>query len=197
MRMVLDDPKAGACCWRVAMDLQDFPNFLHRFLTREPHTNAVEQQAKLLIECGFQEKELELFIRAVCRWGGSPGLAARIIRDNPLAELCAHFQDAYLKAVALQDQDAIKSLLRTRGLAVSFASKHLKFLAPDQAVVLDSIISARLGYERTPEGYQRFVEDCRCILNRIVAAGLSYPGTGPAGWRVSDVEMAIFQSLRS
>jgi hypothetical protein len=82
-------------------------------------------------------------------------------------------------------------------LGVPFASAHLKFLAPDRAVVLDSNISARLDYPKTPEGYLRFVEDCRRILQRINEAGLSYPGYGAAGWRVSDVEMAIYESLRS
>jgi hypothetical protein len=37
------------------------------------------------------------------------------------------------------------SLLGLNGFAVSFASKHLKFLAPDHAIVLDSILSKRLG----------------------------------------------------
>jgi hypothetical protein len=197
MRMLIDRPKTGACCWLTAIDLQDFPNLLHEFVRREPDTRTIEQQARQLIEGRFNERELEPFIKAVCRWGGYAGVAGKVRRYHPTtAELRSHFQDAYSKVVLSEDREAIKCLLRIKGLAVSFASKHLKSLAPDRAVVLDSIISARLGYPRTPEGYERFVGDCRSILARIASDGLSYPGYGPAGWRVSDVEMAIYQKLR-
>jgi hypothetical protein len=66
------------------------------------------------------------------------------------------------------------------GLAVSFASKHLKFLAPEKAVVLDSIVSKRLGYELTPDGYQAFLNDCRRIRDRSISCGLD-PRLGSGG----------------
>jgi hypothetical protein len=69
-------------------------------------------------------------------------------------------------------------------------------VAGGRAVVLDSIISKHLGYPMTPEGYHTFVSDCRRILERIVADGLEYPGWGAKGWRISDVEMAIYRKLR-
>jgi hypothetical protein len=82
------------------------------------------------------------------------------------------------------------------GLAVSFASKHLKFLVPERAVVLDSSISERLGYPRTPDGYLAFLGDCRSILEHATACNLHYTGWGKQ-WRVSDIEMAIFETLRA
>jgi hypothetical protein len=79
---------------------------------------------------------------------------------------------------------------------VSFASKHLKFLAPDAAVVLDSVIRNGLGYPDSPEGYQDFLNDCHTILDHAIANGLKYTGWGTNGWRVSDIEMAIYAKLK-
>jgi hypothetical protein len=83
-----------------------------------------------------------------------------------------------------------------KGLGISFASKHLKFLAPDGAVVLDSIIEEQLGYAKNLAGYATFLTDCHDILNACNQFGIRYTGWGAQGWRVSDVEMAIFQKIR-
>ena len=137
----------------------------------------------------LQPSELRDFIKAVCNWGGYSGIAGGVIKNNDGTKLRDAFRSAHSHANAGDDLSAIKSLLELNGLAVSFASKHLKFLAPENAVVLDSIISKRLGYELTPNGYQAFLNDCRRILERAKACG------GREGWRVSDIEMAIFEKL--
>jgi hypothetical protein len=145
---------------------------------------------------GFQISQLRQFIKAVCHWGGYPGVAARVIKNNMEPALRYAFEAAHSHVTAQDDISAIKSLLKLKGLAVSFASKHLKFLAPEKAVVLDGTISARLGYALTPDGYQAFVSDCRRILERALADRLTYSGWAKNGWRVSDIEMAIFEKLR-
>jgi hypothetical protein len=196
--MTIDEPERDACCWCVVIKLQELPELLRCFQNRLPHTREIEQQATRLVASGFQVSELRQFINAVCKWGGYSGVAGRVIKieNNAEPELRSRFRSAYSDLVAQNDVAAIKRLLELKGLTVSFASKHLKFLAPDRAVVLDSVISARLGYAMTPEGYQAFVNDCRRILDRVVADNLEYPGWGAKGWRISDVEMAIYEKLR-
>jgi hypothetical protein len=70
-------------------------------------------------------------------------------------------------------------------------------LAPESAVVLDSIISGRLGYPLTIEGYMRFLADCQTLLAKIEKAAIQHPFNADGRWRISDVEMAIFAKLRN
>jgi hypothetical protein len=183
--------KGDTFCWCFTIGLDELDALLRTFKDKETTTEQIERQAQRLVKNEFRSfSELRDFITAVCKWGGYSGIAGRVIKNNDETKL----RDAFISAHALlqlgDDLAAIKSLLEVKGLAVSFASKHLKFLAPEKAVVLDSIISKRLGYELTPEGYQSFLNDCRCILERAKACG------GREDLRVSDIEMAVFEKLR-
>jgi hypothetical protein len=190
--------------WATVMNLTEFPDLLRLFHTRvpsrpdkKPNTGEIEKRGAELAEHNFPETELKEFIRTVCNWGGYPGIAGRIMKHNQPNELVEHFSDAYKNAGHGKIVGALKSLQEVNQLgSVSFASKHLKFLAPNSAVVLDSIISGRLGYPMTPDGYQIFLTDCHAILRQIVDARLEYTGQGAKEWRVSDVEMAITAKLR-
>jgi hypothetical protein len=92
-------------------------------------------------------------------------------------------------------QEAITKIIEIKSLNVSFGSKHLKFLAPKHAVVLDSIISEHLGYPRTKEGYAEFLQDCFGLRDILNAKGIR-PSATQAKWRVSDVEMALFMEVK-
>jgi hypothetical protein len=194
MRMTLDLGRPDTWCWSFTIGLDELDDRLTSFMEKEPHTRVVEQQAECLVKRGFQPPELRNFINAVCKWGGYSGIAARVLDKNTESELNDSFRFAHSWANAGDDLAAIESLLKLKDIGASFASKHLKFLAPENAVVLDSIISKRLGYEPTPEGYQAFLNDCRRILERAIACKLPYHGWGRE-WRVSDIEMAIFEKL--
>jgi hypothetical protein len=192
--MTLDLAHPDTWGWSFTIGLDELNDLLTGFMKKEPRTQVVEQQAQQLVKGEFRSAELHNFIRAVCGWGGYSGIAGRAIKNNDGEKLSAAFRSAHSHANAQDDLSAINSLLELSGFGVSFASKHLKFLAPENAVVLDSIISKRLGYEPTPEGYQAFLNDCRRILERAIACKLPYHGWGRE-WRVSDIEMAIFEKL--
>ncbi len=93
--------------------------------------------------------------------------------------------------------DSLAEITTLKGLAVSFGSKHLKFLSPDHHVVLDSILSERLGYRRDPTGYSQWRSACYEFLKHVRQTGVPYPGIGNNGWRVADIELAIFSKIRS
>jgi hypothetical protein len=196
MVLTIDEEKR-ACRWCITIQLDELADLFENFLRQNPATQNIERQAERLVNGNFQSyRDLCDFIKAVCKWGGYSGIAGRVINENDESKLRYAFRSASSHSNAGDDLAAIKSLLELRGFAVSFASKHLKFVAPERAVVLDSRISNRLGYELTPEGYQTFLLDCRGIRDRANSFELRYPGWGRDGWRVSDIEMAIFEKLR-
>ncbi|MFT8246467.1 hypothetical protein [Roseomonas sp. BN140053] len=92
--------------------------------------------------------------------------------------------------------EGLRRIIALKSLGVSFGSKHAKFLAPDKAVVLDSIISTRFGYPLTLGGYGEFLGDCHALLDAVLAAGVPYPFPAEGIWRVSDIEMCLFQRVR-
>lgn len=179
---------------RLAIPLNEFPRLLAAHLAADHDTDEVEALGANYVEHDFQVTDTEEFVRRVCRWGNYDGVAGKVLQNNELGFVANRFREAHS---ALADGDpvaAIEAVTRVYGLAVSFGSKHLKFLDPDRAVVLDSIISERLGYRRTAPDYADFVADCATIRDLLNQAGIPRPPEG--AWRISDVEMAIFMEIQ-
>ncbi|MGH7070248.1 MAG: hypothetical protein ACREFO_09560 [Acetobacteraceae bacterium] len=141
--MTFDEPDKYS--WRVAIRLNELTQLLRSFVNNEPNTQTIElQAARLMKDNNFSESGLRDFVQAVCKWGGYVGIAARVLKKNETPDLLRRFKSAHNLARAGNDSEAIDSLLGLNGFGVSFASKHLKFLAPDHAIVLDSILRGRL-----------------------------------------------------
>jgi hypothetical protein len=158
---------------------------------------SIERQALNLAAVDFPIDQTAEFVRAVCAWGDYRGVAGRVLKNNTAEAVTSAFRSA----LALLKQDMVAEALRhvtdLRGLGISFGSKHLKFLDPARAVVLDSVISGRLGYPLTIDGYTEFLADCHALLERTRAANVEYPFSHHyPGWRVSEMEMVIFAKLR-
>jgi hypothetical protein len=186
--------------WRnLIIDLKEFPELLKAFARANPATPVIEQMGARLAEQNFAPAKLKEFIQAVCRWGGYTGIGARIIQNNEEGELTSRFGQAYKMVADGGVVEALAILLQVNSLGISFASKHLKFLAPSDAVVLDSIIEEQLGYATNPAGYGAFLTDCRDILDACKEHEIPYPIAltkwNAQEWRISDIEMAIFAKL--
>ena len=182
---------------QLALSLDEFPVLLKNFHAAEPDTSAIEKEAQTLAEHGFPVHEIVTFVKRVCSWGGYAGVAGRIQKHNLPGSLVKAFRMAHAANQRDAIVEAMNALLELSGFGVSFASKHLKFLDPARHVVLDSIISTRLGYPRDVDGYCRFLVDCRMISRMLDDARISPSHEAGAPWRVADVESAIFQKLRS
>jgi hypothetical protein len=178
------------------IELSEFPILLKRFRKRVPQTERIERKAAQLIGAEFDKKALKDFVGAVRLWGGYAGIAARVINNNQHSSLSRLFRKAHAKASSGMVCQGLETLLNAKELGVSFASKHLKFLVPESAVVLDSVICQNLGYAKTPAGYQDFLDDCHAILERITTDKVKYTGWSASGWRVCDVETAIYEKLK-
>lgn len=180
---------------RLSFELDDLPSYLKMGLDADPATLDVECVGRRLIADQFSEELSADFVKAVCKWGNYPGIAGKIIKHNSLSKIAGALRSATKYTTNNDLKSAIESIIQLHGLAVSFGSKHLKFLDPTRHVVLDSIISERLGYLRTPEGYVEFATDCARIRDALHDASILREDNQP--FRIADVEMAIFQLLRS
>ena len=158
-------------------------------------TLALEVEARKLMAAGFSRQQLRDFIRDVCIWGGYPGTADRVFKQNAWPDLQRQFGSA--AAALSQDppnvQSALRTLVRVRHLGLSFASKHLRLLRPDLCPVLDSTLSETLGYPLDSRGYQRFSEDCQKAAALLQRQGVRNPlGREGGKWYLADVKMALF-----
>lgn len=156
----------------------------------------IEAEAAKLIEGDFQAPALLAFVKSVCGWGGYSGVAGRVRKHNPVEMLVTTFREVYALLQQHQVVAALARITALHSLNTSFGSKHLKFLAPDRAVVLDSVICGRLGYRPDPKGYGEFLGDCHTVLREAQATGTPFPFPEEGTWRVSDIEVTIFQKLR-
>jgi hypothetical protein len=182
---------------RLWIPLKAFPALLLWHYT-EYNTAEVEQRGAEVATAGFPQDQLREFIRAVCRWGNYAGIAGRVLKRNRIEQL----QETFSAAKRLLDDGQISAAVgyieaTVDSLAFSFASKHVKFLAPEKAVVLDEIISRRVGYTLDVTGYDELLADCYAMLDLVVRRGIPHPLGGTRSWRVSDMEMVLFAKLRT
>jgi len=91
---------------------------------------------------------------------------------------------------------ALGALNTIKGLGTpSFSSKQLRFLFPEICPILDSITKS-LGYTFTPDGYERFAQDCASIARALEKATIPNPISRPSDtWFVGEIDMAIFAYL--
>lgn len=182
---------------RLSMKPADFSHYLTQGIGSDGRLAKTEALARDLIARSFPSDLSLQFVKAVCLWGGDPRRAGKVIKNNRPSDISRALRRAYQFSAQNKLKEAIEAVTEPAGLAVSFGSKHLKFLAPNKHVVLDSIISERLGYRRDVTGYLEWLDTCRQFLRTVRRYGVSYPGIGKNGWRVSDIEMAIFNKIRS
>lgn len=187
----------GIGLYRLLIPIRAFPDLLQAHRADDPDTSAIEAEAIALATGGFAPGAATAFVRRVCAWGGYHGIGGRVLGRNSPEVIAATLQNAYRLCGDGEPVEGLGCLTRLSGLGVSFASKHLKFLAPERAVVLDSVISTKLGYSLDSVGYREFLADCHALLDAVRAAEIPFPFEGEGSWRLSDVEMVLFQHLRT
>lgn len=181
-----------------------FPELLRLHLERTRGTADLEAQARRVAPAGFPPVDLEALIRGVCTWGGYPGIAGRVLARNAPESVATALRQAHRELAADRPGHenaaaALRQINRIKGLGTpSFASKHLRFLAPGQCPILDRLIATTCGYPFTVPGYARYAEDCATIAGALEAEGIRNPFPGsPDTWRVADVDAAVFASIRA
>ncbi len=186
----------GVQARRVSIWVSDFPELLARHCLEDPTTHCIERFGKQYIADEYPLRQTEYFVRAVCKWDNDNRIGFKVLRDNDLGSIRNHFRNAQWAMLERKPLGAIKEITKIKGLGISFGSKHLKFLNPSRAVVLDSIIRDKIGYSNTSKGFCSFLNDCFVIRDHLNFYRIAASATRKR-WRVSDVEMAIFISVRN
>ena len=126
-----------------------------------------------------------LFSRKVCNWGQGQRVWGNLLRLNGKEKL-EKLLVKWLKGIAdASDEDAILGGIGILGLGVSFASKHLRMLAPEKYAVLDEVLSEGLGFALNSKGYRLFLSSLRKF-----SVAHSIPGS------LAELEAGIFLLVR-
>jgi hypothetical protein len=194
--MILDHEQS-LFLYKVSIPIGDFPALIQLHRKMYPGTEHLEEQGAQLIEIGFAADETRQFVRSVCSWGNYAGIADRVLNKNPMDAIRKAFQCAVQKC---QDGKLCEALKEVNGLSQlgspSFASKHLRFLWPTEAVIMDSFICTRLGYPSEVSGYQAFCADCRALATALNSHDCRNPVHGSGCWRPCDAESVLFAFIR-
>jgi hypothetical protein len=182
---------------QVTIPYADFPVLLAAFLRENPSIPEVERLGLALRESDpMKWDDLETFMKKVGEWAGKTGprvVLGQVLKGNTI-EIEGKVRDAIaqLRSDKPNPVAALRKMDEVRGLDVSFASKHLRLLFPEYCPVLDSILSCRLGYALTADGYGAFARRCTEIGGELNRAQIASTFPGRTDWRPSDVEAALF-----
>ncbi len=129
-------------------------------------------------------------------WGDYAGISGRVLKttNNTRAKIENKVGGAILQLNSTPPDivGALRSILGIKGLGVSFASKHLRFLFPEHCPVLDSMLSSRLFYDLTADDYGKFAAACKGMADELNGARIATTLPGQSTWRPSDVEAALY-----
>jgi len=186
-----------ALVWQqVTIPYADFPVLLAAHLKQYPGTPEVERLGLALRESDpMKWDDLETFIKKVCEWAGQTGprVLGQVLKGSK-TEIESNVRDAIaqLRSAKPDPAAAVGKMNEVKGLGISFASKHLRLLFPEYCPVLDSILSCRLDYALTADGYGAFARRCTEIAGELNRAQIASTFPGRTDWRPSDVEAALF-----
>lgn len=126
-------------------------------LMEDSNTQGVESEGSMINHSSRPNEILE-FSQLVCDWGRGQRVWANLLRHNTANELATSLSN-WFRVVqhTADDEEAISTGINIKGLAVSFASKHLRMLDPNKYAVLDEVLSEGLGLALNKKGYKLFM----------------------------------------
>ncbi|HEX5279696.1 MAG TPA: hypothetical protein VFW28_06430 [Micropepsaceae bacterium] len=179
----------GVCRFvRLEINPQEIPVLLaaHHDVWEPP--DHLEATAQELCAQDFPDDRSARFAEEVIRWGGGHRFVGRFREMNANADIA----EALRRAAALADQGAVSQAVAwvqtLNYLGQSFASKLVRFIRPERAVILDDVIRSSLGYLDNEQGYDEFLSDCRQVLDLALQEQPQL--------RVCDIEAAVFAKLQ-
>jgi hypothetical protein len=186
-------------CARV-LNFDDISQGWSAHIASDPMTQHVSDFADAFVANGFPAAHAFLFVRLVCAWGGLRGNSPAHVRQSIYqpgrgdAWLAGLIQEGRELSLSGEYENAIQVFDAIQGIRISFRSKILRFVCPDDAAVLDAIIRKNLGYPENLSSYREFVTDCKTIRDQLNSRSRRPDGEL---WRTTDVEMGIFIKVKS
>jgi hypothetical protein len=191
----------GVCLPGGSLAYTAMPAMVTAHLQHVPSTQVLEIAGSKLRAEGFDSASSLRFVKAVCTWGGYPGIGGRVEAKNT----DQHVADCLRAACELLDSPTPNhrlALIQVNKISElgqpSFASKQLRLLRPDECGVLDSIIASKVGYALTAADYQRYCDDLAEAAAKASTKAVVNPmkRDAAATWYPADIDMAIFAALR-
>ena len=126
--------------------------------------------------------------KVVCDWGRGHRVWGNLIKDKKLS---GKLNDWFVKVRngTSDDFEAIEAGIKIKGLGISFASKHLRMLAPERFAVLDSVLSGGLGFALNTKGYLFFLRFLREFQNELQKSHSAH-------FNIATIESGIFNLVR-
>jgi hypothetical protein len=172
---------------RLRLSTDEIRPLLERHQANYPNADQVEAVARAAVAAGFDIASCRQLLTSAMTWGRGRRNLTRVLA-NPPNDIRGAVVEANKLLTENSPAEAVERLRRLHRLGQSFASKVARFLSPDKAVILDSVIRKALGYAEDANGYRAFISDCweaHSILKH-----------GNPGLRICDVEAAIFAKLQ-
>ncbi|WP_244814154.1 hypothetical protein [Caballeronia sp. Lep1P3] len=104
------------------------------------------------------EDDCFAFSQSVHDWGAGGRVWGNLLKQQR-STLRNHLKEWLSAVPALDVVSAIEKGVAIKGLAVSFASKHLRMLQPERFAVLDDVLCQGLGFALNPRGYEFFMKE--------------------------------------
>jgi hypothetical protein len=157
------------CIVRIELSPSEIRGLLAEHALIYPDGSICEKLDQALIEGDFEPEASVDFVQRVCKRGRSDRNVSSVRQNNSSGDgdIAAALSEGYALAQAGQVTRGVERIRRLRNLGQSLASKHLRFLEPVRAVILDSIIRNRIGYAETAAGYSEILSYCQTILAGI------------------------------
>lgn len=139
--------------------------------------------------------EVKEFIQSVTAWGGVERARGKIFNGDYNNTITNRFQQAVVHLHNKDIDKALEVLTKIDGFGLSVATKHLRFLFPQECPVLDSILRAKLGYSEDIIGYKELRADLEEIRKQLQKNNPLRKEIG-GKWFLADIEACIFQYFR-
>lgn len=177
--------------------LRNFPEMWSCQFKRDPFTGWLESFSQTFVAEGMPPAQCFLFLRFVCGWGGLHNRNVRLIGNWVTGSEGMRLRRILIAARDFSErknyQAAIREITKISGIGISFGSKALRFISPNDAAVLDKKIREGIGYGSETESYESFVSDCSAVGSRLNSDQIFREEA--ALWRPADVELAFFSLL--
>lgn len=187
--MVLERNGPSFSFTRLVLDPTEIPGLLTRHREKWEPPDRLERLASGL-RPEYPPQACHFVAWEVIKWGRGYRFVGRFAEKNPPDRVADRLREAADLVDRQRIPEAVEHVQGLEQLGQSFASKIVRFMFPDRAVILDAVIRQKLGYREDRHGYGEFLSDCHVILK---AANEELPDRA---LRVCDVEAAIFAKLQ-
>ncbi len=162
----------------------------------QQYTKLERELSQKAISTGYLEK---VDLAHIADWGGNQrGVKQRMLRTNTEKWV----REASSQAISMlgSPADALKAILSIKQWGLSYGSKTLRCICPQNYVALDQKLRKAISKDVLPaiydgnvgsmvQGYLKFLNICRNIGQQVHTPG---PRPGKV-WFLADIEMALFQ----